>query len=98
MSHDFHEAHPGYSEDQVLHDGCGECEYRGNAVWPAINYLDMDGFAKAWARAAEYERGGLADVSDAEVGLLRTLWAVQVQFERRGVPIGSLPLPAAVDA
>ena len=98
MSHDRHEGQPGYSPQQILHDHCRECEYRGDAVWPAINYLDMAAFANAWIRAVQYGRGELADVSAAEVALLRTLWAIQVQFERRGVPIGSLPLPAGVEA
>ena len=24
--HDYHNAHPGYSDNQVLHDGCAECK------------------------------------------------------------------------
>jgi len=91
MSHAYHEGQPGYSETQILHDGCGECKQRSNAVWMAINYMDYITFAAAWKRAVEYERGGLDDVSAAELPVLRALWAVAVQLERRGIPIGVLP-------
>lgn len=91
MSHDHHEGHPGFSPQQILKDGCGECGERSKNVWLAINYLDQVAFAKAWARAAAYERGELADVSAAEVPLLRALWAIQVQLEGRGFAIGAVP-------
>jgi hypothetical protein len=97
MSHDYHEGHPGFSPDQILKDGCGECSQRSKNVWMAINYLDPTAFAKAWGRATAFERGDLADVSEAEVPLLRALWAMQVQFERiSGLPIGQLPIPLVV--
>jgi hypothetical protein len=60
-------------------------------VWLALSHLDPVAFANAWARAAAFERGHLADVSAAEVPLLRVLWAVQVQMERRGFAIGAVP-------
>ena len=28
-AHDYHEGRPSYSAQQILHDGCGECEARG---------------------------------------------------------------------
>ena len=91
MSHSHHEGHPGFSPAQTLHDGCAECTFRSENVWVAISHLDPVAFAKAWARAAAYERGELADVSRAEVPLLRALWAVQVQLEPRGFAIGAVP-------
>ena len=91
MSHGPHESHPGFSPHQVLKDGCAECSSRSESVWLAISYLDPVAFAKAWARAAAYERGTLADVSAAEVPLLRALWAVQVHLEQRGFAIGAVP-------
>lgn len=91
MSHGYHEGQPNYSPAQVLHDGCDECSYRRENVWTAINYLDAASFARAWARAAAYERGQLDDACETELPLLRALWAIQCQLERRGVPIGEIP-------
>jgi hypothetical protein len=93
MSHDYHEGLPGYSPNQLLHDGCGECEARSKTFTHGIGHLDTDAFARAWGRAAEWERqgGDLTDVSQAERPLLRMLWALQIHFERRGVPLGRCP-------
>ena len=91
MTHSYHEGQPGYSPAQILHDGCLECAGRGERVWLGIASLDRQSFARAWERAAAWHREGVYDVSDAESGLLRVLWAVQVQLERLGVPIGELP-------
>ena len=92
MSHDYHEAHPSYSPAQVLHDGCGECDMRSRMPNVAIGHLDPVRFAAAWHRAADFGRGQVDDASDAEVPVLHLLWAVQVQLERRGIPIGVLPI------
>lgn len=92
MSHDYHESLPGFSPAQVLHDGCGECEARGANVSRAINALDSGNFARAWERATAWNRGGgPSDISMTERPLLNTLWSLQLQLEKRGVPIGEMP-------
>jgi hypothetical protein len=97
MAHDYHQALPGYSDDQILHDGCGECEARGKAVSRAITSLDKGRFALAWKRAADWNLTvGAVFVSKAERELLETLWAVQLRLEYYGVPIGTLPVATAL--
>ena len=93
MTHSFHEGGPGYSPAQVLHDGCRECSYRAAHHDRGISSLDRTSFARAWRRAADWNRmgGGLDDVSEAEAPLLSVLWAVQLQLEATGWPIGELP-------
>lgn len=90
--HSEHTSLEGYHEDQLLHDGCPECEYRGENVEQAISHLDTERFRLAWLRAAELQLHGLANSSRAETPMLRALAAVQVQLERRGTPIGDMPL------
>lgn len=89
--HAYHQGLPGYRDDQILHDGCEECEYRGGRPDCGIGYLDSGNFARAWARAAQLGRSGLPGASQAEIPLLKVLWAVQVQLQGNGVPIGYLP-------
>lgn len=97
MSHDYHDALPGYDPRQILHDGCAECEQRGANVGDAICRLDTERFARAWRRAYDdyatagegYEATG--PISEAERPLLFALWAVQIQLERRGVPLTGRP-------
>lgn len=91
MSHSYHEGQPGYSPAQILHDGCGECAERGSHVSLGIASLDARNFARAWRRAADWNRSGMADISEAEVNLLNVMWALQLQLERIGWPIGELP-------
>lgn len=89
--HDYHDALPGYSPAQILHDHCGECETRGRVPWDAIARLDRGNFARAWERASAWNRTGLPDISVAESDVLRILWVVQLQLERRGIAIGTMP-------
>jgi hypothetical protein len=91
--HDYHEGLPGYHPDQLLHDGCAECEARGKDVATAIGHLDRTNFIRAWARAADWNKGRLNDsaVSKAEAPLLRVLWALEIKFEPRGIAVGSCP-------
>lgn len=92
-AHDYHEGLSGFSEGQILHDGCGECERRGSDASIAIAHLDKGNFRRAWVRAAQWNREGLADLSRAEIPLLRALWSVQVKLEAyQGFRIGSLPV------
>jgi hypothetical protein len=90
--HEYHDGLPGYSADQIFHDGCGECETRAASLDGGIAWLDKDSFPRAWARAAQWDRGSLPDmVARAEVPVLRILWSVQVQLEQFGCPIGLVP-------
>lgn len=94
-SHDYHDALPGYDERQILHDGCGECEYRAENVERAIANLDQHRFEKAWRRAYnEFAFEGAPDGgprSRAEMPVLTALWAVMLQLERRGIPLDGTP-------
>jgi hypothetical protein len=95
MAHDYHDGLPGYSKAQILHDGCAECEARAKRDDHGIGSLDQQNFARAWRRAADWNTQ-IADrherpVAKAEAPLLNALWAVQLQLERRGVPIGEVP-------
>jgi hypothetical protein len=100
--HAFHDELPGYHPDQLLVDGCPECEARAKDVDLAIAHLDGKWWAQAWLRAADQiastppsgERGGPR--SDAETPLLRALWGVQVQLERLGIPLGYMPVGLGV--
>lgn len=92
MVHDYHEGLPGYSPEQILHDGCLECEERGKRDDHGIGSLDSRRFAAAWKRAADWNRTtDIRDVSQAERPLLNTLWSIQLRLEPRGVPIGEVP-------
>lgn len=92
--HAYHDALPGYDERQILHDGCSECETRGESVADAIAHLDESNFERAWTRATTWQKGRhdeVGRISMAEISLLRAMWALQVQLERRGVILGSIP-------
>lgn len=93
-AHVYHDALPGFDSAQILHDGCPECERRGADAAVAIEHLDSVRFTKAWRRAAQRGRTGLENGSAAEAKLLDVLWVLQVQFERRGIPIGEVPTSA----
>jgi hypothetical protein len=95
MMHSYHQACPGYSPAQILHDGCGECEDRGRNLALAIGSMDKGCFVLAWRRAADWNReiGPVPDVSAAERPLLEALWAIQLRLENYGIPIGELPRP-----
>ncbi|SRR5579871_3942455 len=92
MTHDPHEAHPRYSPYQVLYDGCDECRRRSDDGDRGIGALDAPSFVAAWSRAADWGHDqDIGRISKAEVPLLAALWSVQVQLEKRGVPIGECP-------
>lgn len=91
MTHSCHESLPGYSAAQILHDGCDECEHRAKSRNHGLSSLDNSNFDRAWRRAAEWNRHGLADIAGAEVPMLDVLWAIQLHLERRGWPIGEPP-------
>ncbi|HEY5201637.1 MAG TPA: hypothetical protein VIJ31_12105 [Acidothermaceae bacterium] len=91
--HAYHDGLVDFHPDQILHDGCGECEERGENVAFAIGALDTGNFERAWKRACDWSRpiGSDIHVSDVERPLLRVLWAIQVQLERRSVRLGDCP-------
>jgi hypothetical protein len=91
VSHSPHHAHPAYSPDQVLYDGCAECGHRASMSDHGALHLDIDTFERAWHRAARWQLSGLNDVSQNEIPLFRMLTAVMIQFERRGILFGALP-------
>jgi hypothetical protein len=90
--HDYHDGLPGYSANQVLIDGCGECEQRALSPEHGLAQLDQGNFARAWGRAAQWNRDGLPDLARAEIPMFRVIWAIQLHLERLGTPIGSLPV------
>ncbi len=92
MMHDYHDALPGYEPAQILHDGCNECERRSQLPDHGIADLDLLQFTLAWERAAAWNKRGLDNVSRLEQPALSALWAVQLQLERLGCPIGVLPI------
>lgn len=91
MSHDYHEGLEGYHPDQLLHDNCRECEERAASLESVFAHLDGQQFEVAWRRAAQWQQHGLSNISHAEAGLLQALWGVQIQLERRGIAIGTIP-------
>lgn len=96
MSHVYHEELPGFHEGQLLIDGCPECEARGADIRLALDHLDAERFERAWQRASTFNNGEtehelVGQISHAERPLLDVLWAIIVQYERRGVPITSAP-------
>lgn len=84
-AHDYHDILPGYHADQILHDGCGECEFRASDLSTAIGSLDHVNFIRAKRRAIDWNTasGVALHISKAEVPLLRVLWAVHLQEVRQ---------------
>lgn len=88
MMHDHHESLPGYSPNQILHDGCAECEARGEDPELALANMDPSRFTRAWERASLWsksKRDETGRISSAEAPLLRLLHAVQVHLDRAGI-------------
>lgn len=79
LMHAYHDVLPGYHPDQILYDGCPECEERGQVVYRAITALDLDNYFRATKRAVVWNEEGCDNVSRAERALLETLWAVWLQ-------------------
>lgn len=88
----YHDALPGYDPEQILHDGCGECEARAREADHGLGHLNKTNFYRAWARAAIWHRDGLGGISRAEIPLLCVLWSVQLKLQSYAdVPIGLVP-------
>ena len=97
MSHVCHEALDGFDERQILYDGCPECEARGDDLQLALAHMDTFTFERAWKRAFDLhvrdDTRVVGPVSYAESDLLAVLYALQVEFARRGIELGTLPEP-----
>jgi hypothetical protein len=91
MTHAYHQGLPGYDPEQMLHSSCSECVERAARPDHGIAHLDVDGFRRAWRRAARWQREGIDNLSPAERPMLAVLWVVQVHLERQGWPIGEVP-------
>jgi hypothetical protein len=96
VTHVFHNALDGFDERQILHDGCPECEQRGADLRSAFAHMDTETWTRAWQRAFDINASnGSHDVgheSHAEANLLLVLYAVQVELQRRGIPLnGRMP-------
>lgn len=95
--HNYHPASSNYDEKQILFDSCGECQRRSKNVALAIREMDGSTFERAWKRAYDLEssrgnRDAIGIVSDAERPVLEALWAIQIEFERRGMVLdGTVP-------
>lgn len=90
--HVYHDRLLNFHPDQILHDGCPECEARAAEPDHGIAHLDAVRFERAWVRAAVWQTRGLATVSNAELPMLKVLRTIQVQLERRGIPLGQCPV------
>ena len=51
MMHDHHSSLPGYDPQQIWHDGCQECEHRGNTMPRSLGTLDTTNLRRAWDRS-----------------------------------------------
>jgi hypothetical protein len=95
--HEYHDRLLGYDKRQIWHDGCPECEARGEDPANNLGTLDRARFAYAWQRAYAWNADpcpdvGLGPISHAERDLLTLLWRFQVALERNcDIPIGQLP-------
>ena len=98
MMHAYHDTLPGFDGRQIWHDGCEECEHRGQSLPSSLGTLDEARFVKAWQRAANWNKDrDVGHVSQAERPLLETIWCFQVMFEHLcKLPIGLLPSDLAV--
>lgn len=94
MTHANHEINPGFDPRQIWKDGCTECGNRSRLLPMSILELDPERFRQAWARAFAWEHDDdtTLNLSQAEMPLLKQLWALQMVLERFfGWPIGVLP-------
>jgi hypothetical protein len=86
----MHSIHKG-DPRQVLADDCAACAERSRYVHLAIEALSPAEFTAAWKRAARWQQHGLPGISRAEMPVLFALWETAKQFERRGIPVGTVP-------
>lgn len=79
--HDYHEALPGFHEEQIFKDGCVECERRAADFEIALANMDVPTFERAWARGLAFEKGQAKNVSRAEAPVLRVLGQVHMRLQ-----------------
>jgi hypothetical protein len=91
MTHAPHNTTPYFHTAQILCDGCDECEELSMHPAQVIQQMSKQEFIDAWGRAIDHERHGSVNASYAEIPVLQVLWAVAVQLEKRGVPLGHIP-------
>lgn len=92
MAHDYHEELPGFHPDQLLRDGCAECEKRGANPLNALLHMDPERFAKAWQRGLDYGRDEARHIARCELPLLETIGLLAVMLERFfHIPFGTVP-------
>lgn len=100
MIHVPHEELPGYDARQIWHDGCPECEVRGEGVPATLTLLDNERFALAWKRAVDWMTSeDIGPVARAEVRLLQHFYYTQLLLQRAGIirEMGDMPCQYSKD-
>lgn len=71
--HDYHPGLTGYDERQIWHDGCTECERRGENIPYSVTLLDRTNMKRAYERAKMWasDDPNTGPISHAEAPLLR---------------------------
>lgn len=91
--HDFHEGLPAYNPEAIFHDGCAECERRGELQFAQqLGHLDNPRFLQALERSRDRN----VSVDWAEYRLLQDLAVMQDRLRSAGfllVRVGE-PVPA----
>ena len=82
MMHKYHPSLPDYSSEQVLVDGCEECEYRAGRGVSALDYFDTETAKRAYDRAHKWNSEGLSDISAAEGKVFDKMLSVERFLER----------------
>lgn len=83
MTHDCHEALPGYDPAHTLHPGCAECEQRARDL-DGILSLDRGNLHALWIKMVAREFTGWPDVatSDLDHQAARILYVVGVAVSK----------------
>lgn len=85
MAHDYHEGMSGYTPDQLLVDGCQECEERSKSFDHGIMHLDRTSFLRAVGRSQQLATTGLPGMSHAEMPMLQVIGSVVTQLRIVGL-------------
>ena len=84
-AHDYHPSLPGFHPDQVLVDGCIECERRSKDLRLAITHMDDERFERACTRALAVERRGLDTCSATERRVYDVLAPIVARLTKQGL-------------
>ena len=92
MTHVYHEALPGYSADDVLHDGCPECDARAADPRIGLSHLDDRNRIRMWAkmRAYHFQGGGVDPVSQNDLQVMGLMYTIAVFLERAALSAGDI--------